>query len=217
MIFGDLDLYTDGVSLHGLIKGETWPTRTTTLSEDCHHILYGWESHLIYCITILDCFETILSIKSHQRSNILASWFEKPCFSCVTLAMQFLQGWTSGGYRARAAIPEDIERRGHFTCAGNLGCAAQCWHILLAFMLGRVGAHVHCILVRIGTLCIHCLCAIVLPENCSLLVLCRLMDLLDVDGSATISYPRVYCCNDCPSPSTASISQHCHWNCPPKI
>lgn len=78
---------------------------------------------------------------------------------------------------------------------GAISLVQEIWDVLLnagifvSFMLGRVGAHVHCILVRIGTLCIHCYapsCA----GNCSLLVLCRLMDLLDVDGSATISYPE---------------------------
>ena len=73
---------------------------------------------------------------------------------------------------------------------GAISLVQEIWDVLLnagifvSFMLGRVGAHVHSILVRIGTHAPSC------AGNFSLLVLCRLMDLLDVDGSATISYPE---------------------------
>ena len=62
---------------------------------------------------------------------------------------------TTGGYRARAAIPEDIERRGRFTSAEKMDVLLNAGIFVRFFCWAELGASVPSILVGIGTHSIH--------------------------------------------------------------
>lgn len=146
----------------------------------------GESPHLLYHYFGLFWNNIIHQITSTFEHPSIMIW-EALCQLC-DFGHAVLQGW-------QVEATEQEQPFLKTSRGGAVSLVQEIWDVLLnagifvSFLLGRVGAHVHSSLVRIGTLCIHCYppsCA----GNCSLLVLCRLMDLLDVDGSATISYPE---------------------------
>lgn len=215
-----MGLYADGVSLHGLSPSmggrvtKIGGLMVEVLLPDQHENIGNCPRMFIYCMTksrivlkhypsnnIIHEIPSILSIKSYEFPKILPFWPETPRVTCVTLAGSARM--TSGGYRARAAIPEDIERRGHFL-QKNWDVLMCCW--MLADLLGSCGAelgvHLHS-LHRLSPSCAgNCWCQADGPAGCW--------------WQCDHLISRVYCCDDCPSPNTASASIG-HWNCPPRI